>query len=160
MSDDYYRWYNLGAGATPSAPSSASTAWRMASFFARINYAYDNRYLLTVTGRQDGSSRFGADNKYAFFPSAALAWRVSEESFLRDNPTLSNLKLRLSYGLTGNSEIGQYLSLANLATNTAIFEGTRAAGTVISTLANPDLRWEKRGQLDVGVDLGLFDDRV
>lgn len=160
MSDDYYRWYNLGAGATPSAPSSASTAWRMASFFARINYAYDNRYLLTVTGRQDGSSRFGADNKYAFFPSAALAWRVSEESFLRDNPTLSNLKLRLSYGLTGNSEIGQYLSLANLATNTAIFEGTRAAGTVISTLANPDLRWEKSGQLDVGVDLGLFDDRV
>lgn len=160
MSDDYYRWNNLGAGSTPSAPSSGTTAWRMASYFARVNYNYDNRYLFTVTGRQDGSSRFGADNKYAFFPSAALAWRVSEENFLKDNTTISNMKLRVSYGLTGNSEIGQYRSLANLATNTAIFEGTRASGTVISTLANPDLRWEKSAQLDVGVDLGLFNDRV
>lgn len=160
LSDDYYLWYNLGAGSTPSAPSSGSTSWAMASQFARINYNYDNRYLLTVTGRRDGSSRFGPNNKYAFFPSAALAWRISEESFLQNNPTLSDLKLRVSYGLTGNSEIGQYRSLANLGTNTAIFGGNRASGTVISTLANPDLRWEKSAQVDVGFDVGLFDDRI
>ncbi len=160
IADDYYKWNNLGAGSTPNAPSSSTTAWRMASFFARVNYNFDNRYLLTLTGRQDGSSRFGADKKYAFFPSAAFAWRVSEEDFLRDNRTISDLKLRVSYGLTGNSEIGEYRSLANLGTNTAIFNGNRASGTVISSLANPNLEWEKSEQLDLGFDLGLFNDRI
>lgn len=160
LSDDYYQWNNLGSGSIVNTPSSEAYQWSMASFFARANYAYKDRYLFTVTGRYDGSSRFGSDNKFAFFPSAAIGWRVSEEPFLKDNPTVNNLKLRASYGLTGNSEIGQYKSLANMQSNTLIFNGNRAAGTVISTMANPDLKWEKTKQLDVGFDLSLFNSRI
>jgi len=160
MPDDFYEWNNLGAGSTPQSPSSSATAWQMASYFARANYNYNNKYLLTLTGRFDGSSRFGADNKYAFFPSGALAWRLSQEDFLKGSSQISNLKLRVSYGLTGNSEIGEYRSLANLGTNSYIFGGSRAAGTVISTLANPALKWEKTSQLNFGVDLGLMNDRI
>src|SRR5690625_535267 len=114
LTDDYYKWFNLGTGATTEAPESGSSIWQMASYFARFNYNYDDRYLVTATGRVDGSSRFGADNKYAFFPSAALAWRASEEAFMQDIETVSNLKFRVSYGLTGNSTIGEYQSLANM----------------------------------------------
>lgn len=160
MPDDYYEWNNLGAGSSEETPSSAFSSWQMASYFARVNYNYDDRYLLTATGRVDGSSRFGTDNKYAFFPSAALAWRVSEEDFIKESENISNLKLRVSYGLTGNSEIGEYLSMANMTTNEAIFDGSRSAGTIISTLANPELQWEKTAQYNVGMDLGLFNDRV
>ncbi|OMP80369.1 TonB-dependent receptor [[Flexibacter] sp. ATCC 35208] len=160
LSDDYYEWNNLGSASTVNTPSSEAYTWAMASFFARANYAYKDRYLVTFTGRYDGSSRFGADNKFAFFPSAAVGWRVSEEPFLKDNPTVNNLKLRASYGLTGNSEIGQYKSLANMTSNTLIFNGSRAAGTVISTMANPDLKWEKTRQVDVGFDVSLFDSRL
>lgn len=160
MSDDFYKWNNLGAGATLQPSSSSSTAWQMASYFSRLNYSYKGKYLFTATGRYDGSSRFGKDNKYAFFPSAALAWRVSEENFIAKDSQISNLKLRLSYGLTGNSEIGEYRSQANLGTNSYIFNGTLASGTIISSLANPELKWEKTSQLDLGVDLGLFKNRV
>ncbi|SEL62409.1 SusC/RagA family TonB-linked outer membrane protein [Parapedobacter koreensis] len=160
MPDDFYWWNNLGAGATPQSPSSGTTAWQMASYFSRINYGYDNRYLLTLTGRYDGSSRFGSANKYAFFPSAALAWRVSEEPFLTDVASIHNLKLRASYGFTGNSEIGEYRSLANLGTASYIFNGTRSTGTLMATFANPDLKWEKTSQLNIGADLGLFNGRL
>jgi TonB-linked SusC/RagA family outer membrane protein len=160
MPDDFYDWNNLSAGSSPQAPSSSANAWQMASYFARANYNFNDKYLLTVTGRFDGSSRFGIDNKYAFFPSAALAWRVSQEDFLKNNDRISNLKLRASYGLTGNSEIGEYRSQANLGTNSYMFNGSLAAGTVISTLANPGLKWEKTTQLDFGADLGLFNDRI
>ncbi len=160
LTDDYYQWYNLSSGATPEAPNSGSTRWQMESYFARVNYNWMGKYLLTVTGRVDGSSRFGSDNKYAFFPSAALGWRISEEDFMQQSDLFSNLKLRMSYGITGNSEIGEYQSLANLTTNIAVFGGNRATGTVISTLANPDLKWEKTEQYDIGVDMGLFNDRL
>src|SRR5699024_8742488 len=160
MPDDYYKWYDLNTGSTPEAPEYGSNIWQMASYFARFNYNFDERYLLTLTGRVDGSSRFGTDNKYAFFPSAALAWRISEEDFLKENDAISNLKLRLSYGLTGNCQIGEYQSLANLSSTPVVFNGTRAAGTVISTLANPDLQWEKTEQYDLGIDLGLWNDRI
>lgn len=160
MFDDYYKWNNLAAGEVPLAPSSISNAYRMLSFFGRANYSYKSKYLLTVTTRADGSSKFGAANKYAFFPSAAVGWVVSNEEFLRNSKLISNLKLRTSIGLTGNSEIGSYRSLANLATNTAVFGGSRATGTVIGTMANPVLQWEKTRQFDIGFDLGLFDNRV
>src|SRR5699024_10842469 len=139
---------------------SGSSIWQMASYFARFNYDYDNRYLATITGRVDGSSRFGVDNKYAFFPSLALAWRASEEDFLRDNETISNLKIRASYGLTGNSTIGEYQSLANMQPVSVVFNGSLTSGTVINTLANPDLKWEKTIQYDIGFDLGLLNNRI
>lgn len=160
MTDDYFKWYNLNTGSTPEAPQSGSSIWQMASYFARFNYNYDDRYLVTVTGRMDGSSRFGEDNKYAFFPSGALAWRVSEEKFLENSELISNLKIRASYGLTGNSTIGEYQSLANMGSTPVVFNGTRTSGTVISTLANPDLKWEKTEQYDIGFDLGLWNNRV
>ncbi|MEO0334684.1 MAG: TonB-dependent receptor, partial [Bacteroidota bacterium] len=118
-------------------------------------------YLATFTGRMDGSSKFGDNNKYAFFPSAALAWRISEEGFLSDNRLISNLKLRTSYGLTGNSEIPPYSSLALLGSGyAAVINESRVSGTGIFRLANPDLRWEKTAQTDVGIELGLFAGRV
>ena len=127
-----------------------------------MNPAYNlkEKYLLTLTGRADGSSKFGSENRYAFFPSAALAWRISEEEFIKNIPVVSNLKLRASYGLTGNSEITAYQALAGLGNYSVIFDGARTIGVGISRLANPDLRWEKTYQVDAGLELGLFSGRV
>src|SRR5690606_33997558 len=131
------------------------------SYFARINYILDDKYLFTATGRADGSSKFGENNKYAFFPSAALAWRVSEEGFLKGNQAISNLKIRTSFGLTGNSEIPPYSSLSLLSSNySAIFNETQFGGTGINRLANPDLKWEKTAQTDIGFELGMFNNRL
>lgn len=160
MPDNYYQYYNLGTGAIPHTPSSDTYEWAMVSFFGRVNYNYKDKFLVTATGRTDGSSRFGTDNKYAFFPSAAVAYRLSQEDFLKHSKTISNLKLRASYGLTGNSEIGEYKSLANLQGNTYVFTGQRVSGTTINTLANPDLQWEKAAEFDLGVSLGMFNSRI
>lgn len=158
---DYFGFENLGAGATN--PGVGSNAFRFAfnSYFGRVNYGFRNRYLATVTARADGSSKFGENNKFAIFPSAALAWRVSEEPFLKNNPIISNLKIRTSYGLTGNSEIPSYASLSLLSSNYAtVYNDNRVSGTGINRLANPDLRWEKTAQTDAGVEIGLFKGRV
>ncbi|WP_094570814.1 TonB-dependent receptor [Mucilaginibacter xinganensis] len=160
LSDNYYGYYNLGAGTIPGLPSSNYTAWQMQSFFGRLNYAYKDEYLLTVTGREDGSSRFGSKNKYGFFPSAALAWRASQEDFLKDNKIISDLKFRLSYGLTGNSEIGQYNSLANINTVNYPFNGAQSIGTNLTSIGNDNLQWEKTAEYDFGVSFGLFNNRV
>src|SRR5690606_29793727 len=126
-----------------------------------LNYNLFGKYLFTVTGRADGSSKFGENNKFSFFPSAAFAWRVSDEDFLVNNKVISNLKLRTSYGVTGNSEIPPYSSLSLLSSNyTTIWDGNRVGGTGLNRLANPDLKWEKTAQYDVGLELGLFDNRI
>ncbi|KAA5542370.1 SusC/RagA family TonB-linked outer membrane protein [Adhaeribacter rhizoryzae] len=158
--DDYFGVNNLGAGANPVAPSSGTSAYGLNSYFGRFNYGLKDKYLVTFTGRADGSSKFGSANRYAFFPSAAVAWRVSEEEFLKSIPAISNLKLRASYGVTGNSEITAYQALAGLGNYSVIFNGSRTIGIGISRLANPDLRWEKTHQVDAGLELGLFDNRV
>lgn len=160
LPDDFYEWNNLGSGATLQPSGSSSRKWQMGSFFGRANYSFKNRYLLTVTGRYDGSSRFGTDNKYAFFPSGAVAWKISEEDFMQSVEKVNALKLRMSYGLTGNSEIGEYRSQANLATNSYLFNGNLATGTIISTLANPELKWEKTSQFNVGIDGDFFANRL
>src|SRR5690554_3770185 len=158
---DYFTYDNLGAGSQLPRVGSGASRNAMNSYFARINYILDGKYLFTVTGRSDGSSKFGENNKYAFFPSAAAAWRISEESFLSGHPTISNLKLRASYGLTGNSEIPPYSSLSLLSSNySAVYNETQIGGTGINRLANPDLRWEKTAQSDIGVELGLFNNRL
>lgn len=160
FTDDFYQWNNLGAGARPTNPESNAYTWAMNSYFGRVNYSIANKYLFTVTGRVDGSSKFGKDNKYGFFPSGAFAWKASDEDFLKNSKTISNLKLRTSYGLIGNSEISTYQSLASLASSTAVLGGQRAPGIGISTLSNPGLKWEKTAQFDAGVELGLFKNRI
>jgi TonB-linked SusC/RagA family outer membrane protein len=159
LSDNFFGFNNLGVGAVPGIPASGYYSWQIQSFFGRVNYGYMDKYLLTVTGREDGSSRFGTGKKYGFFPSAALAWRASQEDFLKDNKTISDLKLRFSYGLTGNSEIGQYKSQANLISGSTVLGGT---GTVIATDSpgNPDLQWEKTSEFNFGLAFGLFNNRI
>lgn len=160
FADDFYGFNNLGAGSNPQTPTSSKIAYGLNSYFGRINYNFRNKYLLTLTGRADGSSKFGPENQFAFFPSAALAWRVSEEEFLSQNETISNLKLRASIGATGNSEIEAYRALAGLESGTVIFSGDRASYTIPGRMANPDLRWEKTEQVDVGLELGLLNNRI
>jgi TonB-linked SusC/RagA family outer membrane protein len=158
---DYFLYNNLGAGSLNPQVGSGKSRQSLNSYFGRLNYSLKDKYLFTATGRMDGSSKFGENNKYAFFPSAAVAWRISEEDFLKDNKIISNLKLRSSFGVTGNSEIPPYSSLSLLASNYgAVFNDTRVVGTGINRLANPDLRWEKTTQTDIGVELGLFGGRV
>src|SRR5690606_30259645 len=160
FTSDFFEWYNLGAGSIPSTPESSWNRWAMNSYFLRAAYSYNDRYSATVTGRYDGSSKFGANNKYAFFPSLGLAWNVSNEDFLAGNTLISNLKLHTSYGLTGNSEINPYQALANVTSGTILMGGSRSPYSYVSSIANPDLRWEKTGTYDVGVELGLFQNRL
>lgn len=161
FSSDFFQFNNLGAGSTSPGYGTNRSRFAFNSYFGRINYSYLDKYLLTFTGRVDGSSKFGKNNKYAFFPSAALAWRVSDEDFLKDNAVISNLKLRTSYGVTGNSEIPPYTSLPLLSSGyAAIFNNQRVGGTGLGLLSNPDLRWEKTAQTDAGLELGLFKGRI
>ena len=158
--DDYFRFNNLGAGANTQTPGSSTSAYGLNSYFGRINYNLKDKYLVTFTGRADGSSKFGSANRYAVFPSAAVAWKLSEEQFIKDIPAISNLKLRTSYGVTGNSEITPYQSLAGLGNYSLIFNNSRAIGIGVNRLANPDLQWEKTRQVDVGLELGLFQNKI
>jgi TonB-linked SusC/RagA family outer membrane protein len=160
FADDFYEYNNMSVGTTPSSPESNWNKRSMNSYFLRLAYTYKDRYSATVTGRYDGSSKFGKNNKYAFFPSAGLAWNISNEEFLANNPAISNLKLHTSYGLTGNSEIDPYKSLASVSAGTFLLDGSRAPYSYISSMANPDLKWEKTAQWDIGIDLGLFKQRL
>lgn len=160
FNNDFALYNNLGTGATLVAPSSGSSETSLLSFLGRINYAYDNKYLLTVSGRSDGSSRFGPNRKYGFFPSAAFAWRISEETFMKDQKVLSDAKLRISYGLGGNQEIGDYQYIASLAASRYILNNTLYSSNTNGSVGNEDLRWEKSAQFDVGVDLGFLNNRI
>ncbi|MDM1293671.1 TonB-dependent receptor [Sphingobacterium sp. N143] len=158
--DDFYEYNNLGIGVTPDPPTSNWNKWAMNSYFLRAAYSYDDRYSATVTGRYDGSSKFGKNNKYAFFPSLGLAWNISNEDFLKGNESVSNMKLHTSFGMTGNSEIDPYKSLAIVDAGTILLNNVRAPYSFVNTIANPDLKWEKTAQFDVGVELGLFQNRL
>jgi TonB-linked SusC/RagA family outer membrane protein len=158
--DDYFSFNNLGIGSNPRPSTSSKSKYSMASYFGRINYTYLDKYLLTATGRVDGASKFGKNNRFAFFPSAALGWIISKEDFLMNNPVISYLKLRSSFGVTGNSEIPNYQYEAGLGSYTAIFNGSRSTGIGIATLANPNLKWEINRQFDLGLELKLFDNRI
>jgi TonB-linked SusC/RagA family outer membrane protein len=162
FTSDFASYNNLGAGATLVAPASGATQWALLSYLSRINYSYSNRYLLTLTARRDGSSRFGPTNKFGFFPSGAFAWRIANESFMSGQNIFSDLKLRVSYGLTGNQEIGDYRFLPALNSPTYIFgtTGSRFIGAVPGGISNLDLQWEKNAQFDVGLDMALLRGRL
>lgn len=159
--NDINTYYVLGSGSTYYAPYSDFRKETSMSYLGRANYIYDDRYLFTVTFRADGSSKFGANNKWGYFPSTALAWRASQEEFLKDNKIVSNLKFRLSYGETGNQGVAPYQSQSALVAGNYPYSGTLNStyqyGTV---MPNPDLKWEKTAQYNAGFDLGLFSDRI
>lgn len=154
--DDYWQWHNLGAGTGVPGIGSGDETWAMNSYFARMTYNISDKYLFTATGRYDGSSRFGQNNKYAFFPSAGAAWNISKEDFLRNSAAISNLKLRASIGSTGNQEIGTYRSFQLLGSGTTLFNGQRQPTISRSSFGNQDLKWEHVDQVDVGLEVGLF----
>lgn len=161
FSTDYFEWNNIGAGSQQNPGGSGRARFSFNSYFGRINYVFKDKYLVTFTGRADGASKFGENDKYSFFPSAAIAWRASEENFLKNSNVISNLKLRASYGQTGNSEIATYASLSLLSTGyAAIINNIRVTGVGTNRLANPDLRWEKTAQTDFGIEVGFLNNRV
>jgi len=161
FSSNFFGYDNLGAGTTPSAPSSSWSRWAMNSYFGRVNYGYKDRYLLTATLRIDGSSRFGANNKYGTFPSAGLGWVLTNEPFMKGRVNwLDNLKLHTSYGRTGNSEIDVYTTLATINSGTVLLNGVRVSTNQMSRMPNPDLKWEKTEQFDIGFNLNSFKNRV
>jgi len=134
--------------------------WSIISYLARLNYAFKDKYLFTATVRSDGSSRFGSNKRYGTFPSAAVAWRVSQEDFMKDIKWVSDLKLRATYGLSGNYNIGNYTYITNIGPANYVFGGQLASGRIPTSLSNPDLTWEESSQLDAGIDLGLFGDKL
>lgn len=155
---DINGYNDIGAGSQVGGPTigSGRTRWTLASYLGRINYTLLDRYLFTVTGREDGSSRFGANHRWGFFPSAAIGWRISEEPFMRRFTHIDQMKLRASYGVAGNPSISPYQSLTHLTADGYSFGGTIANGYVPSTLGNADLGWESTKQADYGLDLTLY----
>lgn len=155
---------NLGlddlSQATTVVDASNTEDERLVSFFTRANYAFDDRYLLTATLRADGSSKFGPDNKYGYFPSVALAWRVIQESFLKSNKIISDLKLRLSIGTSGNNRIDNYSSLALLESGSYPLNNVNTVTVGSNNLPNPNLKWEQVLSRNIGLDIGLWGQRI
>jgi TonB-linked SusC/RagA family outer membrane protein len=160
FSSNFYQWNNLGAGTNPPTVGSSNSRSALNSYFARGTYSYLGKYMLTATGRYDGSSKFGTNFKYGFFPSVGAAWRVSEEGFAKNISAISNLKLRLSAGQTGNQEIGNYVTQTNISAANVLFAGGYSAGLIPGSTGNDNLKWETTTQYDIGVDLGLLKNRV
>ncbi len=152
--------YNLGLGTNPSPVSSTYSEQLLVSFFARANYNYKRRYLLTVTAREDGSTVFSANHKWGFFPSFSGAWKISDEPWMKNQKVISNLKLRAGWGMVGNDRITNYLSL-DLYSQTKYGVGQDVV-TVLTPkqLANEDLKWEASQSTNIGLDLGMFKDRL
>jgi TonB-linked SusC/RagA family outer membrane protein len=152
-------WYALNTG-TITNQGSSLTERSLLSFMGRINYTFNDKYLLTVTGRSDGASQLAEGNKWAFFPSVAVAWRLDEEKFIENLNAFSNLKLRVSYGEVGNSVVEPYSTQANLLNTGYDFDGTAANGFAPENLANKDLRWERSKELNLGLDFGILNNRI
>ena len=140
--------------------SSDTYKWSLISYLSRLNYNFKSRYYATASIRTDGSSRFGSEHKYGLFPSVALAWRISEESFLKDVKGLSELKLRTSYGETGNNNIGNYDQYATINYERYTLGGVAVGAFAPARLANPNLTWEKQKQINVGLDVSFFNKRI
>lgn len=161
--DPTMKFHHINSATTFGPESSWASASTLASFFSRLTYGYDDRYLLTVTMRADGSSKFAPGHKWGFFPSAAFAWRASEEDFLKGSD-VNNLKLRLSIGRLGNQNIGDYAFMAQAGQGDSfdnyVFGGQRTIGAQYTSIANTNLTWERSNQLDFGIDFGLFKNRI
>lgn len=159
---------SLGLDGLDQAASTSSTttssSWGLVSFLGRANYSYWSKYLFTFSFRADGSSKFSPKNRWGYFPSASIAWNMNKESFLKKIETISEAKLRVSYGLTGNNRINSfgYLSQISLdkASGYSYYNQTTSIGAQLSTLGNPDLKWETTNQINIGYDFGMFENRI
>lgn len=159
--DDFFGYHNLGAGTTYHKPTSSMDQNTMNSYYFRMNHSFKDRYLLGFTFRADGASNFGANNKYGFFPSASAAWVISEEPFFdAARKYVSNMKLRASYGTVGNASIPNYRTISSYGNGSMIFNNELNPYVTLSNLGNEDLKWETSKQLNVGLDVGLFDNRL
>jgi TonB-linked SusC/RagA family outer membrane protein len=163
-------WYNLKSSANIRDYGSDMTESQLASYMMRLNYSFAQKYLLTVSGRRDGASSLAKGNKWDFFPSAALAWRMEQESFLKDLPWLDQMKLRLGYGVTGNSSVDAYATLGSVLSNYYHFGGTTVVGMVANdpslaasnqvSMANSEMGWEKTTQYNLALDFSFFKGRI
>lgn len=152
--------YDLSSAATPFLPSNIMSESSMISYMGRLAYNYENKYLLTTSLRADASSKFGAANKWGYFPSVAVGWLMSEEAFVKQINTFDLLKLRASFGKTGNNQIPAYQALAQLQTQKYVFNDGLYAGMVPASVSNPDLKWETTNQYNIGIDMGFFNSRL
>ncbi|WP_299058582.1 TonB-dependent receptor [uncultured Polaribacter sp.] len=157
---DNFSYHNLAGSSGTVVPTSSLVESEILSQFGRVNYDYDDKYLLTATVRRDGASNFAEDEKYAIFPSGAFGWKISNEDFLKENETISNLKLRASYGVTGNQAIPSYSSFGRLTDVQGLSNGSVVSGVAPDQAANANLRWESSLQTNIGVDLGILNNRI
>lgn len=155
-----FSYHNLEGSEVTAIPTSSLVEREIQSQFGRLNYDWDDKYLLTATVRRDGASNFAKNEKYAIFPSGAIGWKMSNENFLKDSKTISNLKLRASYGVTGNQAISPYQSFARLSTLFTPIDGQVTGAVVPDQAANPNLKWESSYQTNLGIDLGVLKNRV
>lgn len=153
-------WYNTGSASNIVRVGSSLTEWALVSYMARFNYAFKDKYQLTVTGRTDGSSKLAEGHQWAFFPSAAVAWRIGDEPFVQDLDVFSNLKFRLSYGVVGNDAVAPYSTQASLAQTLYDWDGSPALGFAPGAIANHSLGWEKSTEVNFGIDFGFFQERI
>jgi TonB-dependent starch-binding outer membrane protein SusC len=162
IASDATKFNNLGIGADPTRTivGTGFDAFQIISFFGRVNYSLNDKYLFTLVGRTDGSSRFAPGNKYAFFPSAAVAWKLSEEEFIKKLNVFSDLKLRASFGKAGSQAIDSYRTLALMEEARTTYNGVVAAGTTLGRPSNPELKWETTQQLDLAIEASFFNGRI
>lgn len=153
-------YYNLASAPIITGVGSSYEKWTILSYMARLNYVYKSKYLLTLTGRADGSSRFAPHRKWGFFPSVAVGWNISNENFLANSRTIDNLKLRASYGETGNTGINPYQTLGGLSRTTYAFDNNAAYGYRPGSIPNPNLKWETTASLNLGLDFSFFNNRL
>ena len=153
-------YYNLGSAETITGIGSSYEKTRRASFMGRVNYSFNDKYILTETGRYDGASMLAEGNKWYFFPSISGAWRIISESFMKELPVFSDMKLRVGYGLTGNSAISAYSTLGGLSKTVYATDDGPLYGFQPSTIVNPELSWERTGQVDIGLDFAFLDNRI
>jgi TonB-dependent starch-binding outer membrane protein SusC len=151
---------SLGAAEVTNPNSSSHTEWALLSWLGRVNYSLMDKFLFTLSARADGSSRFGANNKWGFFPSGAFAYKLSEEAFIKNIKSISSMKLRVSYGETGSTTLSPFQSLNRLATNRATFGKSDVIGFAPIALPNDNLKWETTAQFNVGLDAGFFNERI
>ena len=158
--DDELPWFGTAITRTGNSDADKWGSWAMISYLGRLNYDYKEKYILSVAFRRDGCSRFGSNAKFANFPSVSVGWIASDEPFMEKYDKVSHLKLRGSYGLVGNYNIGNYTYLASIGSYNYVTDGSITAGRALSRIGNNELTWETTKQMDFGVDLGLFNDRV
>lgn len=159
--DDRLGLNNIDGSTGIPAVSSLKSEWSLISLISRVNYQFADKYLLTASIRADGSSKFSEGKKWGYFPSAAVGYRLSEEKFIKALNFFDDLKLKASYGITGNQEVGSYQSLARLTTDAPyIVDNQLVAGARITSLANRNLRWEQSAQLDIGLNSSFFNNRI